>query len=57
MVLISGHLDVKLMLNVNNQTVKKCLMNRMLAKRCDSNNLLVQIPFGSLRILIELIIE
>jgi len=31
MVLISGHLNVGLMLNVNNQIVEKCLMNRMLA--------------------------
>ena len=26
-----GHLNVELRLNVNNQTVEKCLMNRMLA--------------------------
>ena len=31
MVLILGHLDVKLMLNFNNQTLEKRLMNRMLA--------------------------
>ena len=31
MVLILGLVDVKLMLHVKNQTVEKCLMNRMLA--------------------------
>ena len=57
MVLISNHLDVELMLNVNDRTVEKCLMNIMLASHCDSNNLLVRIQFGSLRMLIELIME
>ena len=31
MVLILGLVDVELMLHVNNETVEKCLMNRMLA--------------------------